>query len=307
MNFPFLAAAVLLLMAGGMTSGEDRVEHFADGTKDLVYSDTVLTEEISYDADGALKKETFFDSSSLPVRTRSYIREGGRLERVEYADAAGKLVGTQSYRYDRDGRLLGVDSDGDLGTISVGMISSGAIPQASWIAGKSTTVLAYDESGRVTMVQTMKDGAAVSVERRSYGDKGRLYSVQTEDKASGLVAETLYDEDGRMSSKIVTPSKGPPAKTRYSYDGAGRLVEETTRQGEHRNEKKMTYSESGTLTREETLRDGSLILSVDYTDDGRVEELYDDGQLFVKATYVGGRKVKDEFYSNGVVSRTREY
>ena len=117
----------------------------------------------------------------------------------------------------------------------------------------------------------------------------------------------LYDEDGRMSSKIVTPSKGPPAKTRYSYDGAGRLVEETTRQGEHRNEKKMTYSESGTLTREETLRDGSLILSVDYTDDGRVEELYDDGQLFVKATYVGGRKVKDEFYSNGVVSRTREY
>jgi hypothetical protein len=61
------------------------------------------------------------------------------------------------------------------------------------------------------------------------------------------------------------------------------------------------------LTREETLRDGSLILSVDYTDDGRVEELYDDGQLFVKATYVGGRKVKDEFYSNGVVSRTREY
>jgi hypothetical protein len=191
MNFPFLAAAVLLLMAGGMTSGEDRVEHFADGTKDLVYSDTVLTEEISYDADGALKKETFFDSSSLPVRTRSYIREGGRLERVEYADAAGKLVGTQSYRYDRDGRLLGVDSDGDLGTISVGMISSGAIPQASWIAGKSTTVLAYDESGRVTMVQTMKDGAAVSVERRSYGDKGRLYSVQTEDKASGLVRNAL--------------------------------------------------------------------------------------------------------------------
>ena len=69
----------------------------------------------------------------------------------------------------------------------------------------------------------------------------------------------------------------------------------------------MMYSESGTLTRKETLRDGSLVLSVDYTKNGRVEELYDDGQLFVKATYVGGLKVKDEFYSNGVVTRTREY
>ena len=307
MNSSLLAAAILLLLVGGAARGEDRVEHIADGSKDLVYSDTVLTEEISYYADGALKKETFFDSSSLPVRTRSYIREGGRLERVEYADAAGKVVGTQSYRYDRDGRLLGVDSDGDLGTISVGMISSGAVPQASWIAGKTTTVLGYDESGRVTVVQTMKDGAAVSVERRSYGDKGQLYSVQTEDKASGLVAETLYDEDGRMSSKTLTPTKGPPAKTRYRYDGAGRLVEETTRQGEYRSEEKMMYSESGTLTRKETLRDGSLVLSVDYTKNGRVEELYDDGQLFVKATYVGGLKVKDEFYSNGVVTRTREY
>ncbi len=49
------------------------------------------------------------------------------------------------------------------------------------------------------------------------------------------------------------------------------------------------------------------MLAVENIDNGRVEELYDKGELFVKATYIGGRKIKDEFFAGGVPFRTRDY
>ena len=50
-----------------------------------------------------------------------------------------------------------------------------------------------------------------------------------------------------------------------------------------------------------------MLLAVTYIENGRVEELYEDGALFVKATYIGGRKIKDEFFADGVLVRTRDY
>lgn len=306
---------LLALLAAGAAGGEDRIERINEprsigvgkAFKELVYRDGALAESISYDADGALRKEVFFGSSSLPTRTLSYFRRDGRLERVDYEDASGEIAGSLSYRYDRYGRLLGVDSDGDLGAISVGMVSTEAIPEASWVSGETTRVLGYDDSGRVETAQTMKDGAVVSVERRRYGDTGLPVSVRTEDKASGLVTELLYGKDGRVSSRTETTSKGQQSRTEYRYDDSGRLAEEILQHGGHRSVKALAYSEGGELIREETRRDGQLLLIVNHVGDDRVEELYDDGRLFVKATYSGGRKVKDEFYVDGLLSRTREY
>ena len=189
------AISILSLSSAVAVIGEDRIERInnpkgpgnADTTKELVYRNDSLVEEITYDSSGALKEDSFFDSTSIPVQTRSYIRDRGRLERVEYKDASGLITGSLSYRYDRDDRLLGVDADGDLGTTSVGMISSGAMPQASWVSGDTTTVHGYDDSGREVIVQTMKDGDAVSVERTTYSDNGILSSVRIEDKAASLV------------------------------------------------------------------------------------------------------------------------
>jgi YD repeat-containing protein len=304
-----VALALVALLPAWGAIGEERIERIAGakGARELVYRDEALAEERSYDARGALLEERFFGASSLPERTRSYLREGGRLARVEIADAAGVVVGSMSYRYDRDGRLLGVDSAGEPGTGSAGMISSGAVPQGSWVAGSTTTVLGYDGSGRASVVQTMKDGAVLSLERRTYGEGGALASVQVEDRPSGLVHEYRYDGEGRLSASADTPPKGPAGRTEYRYDGAGRLAEETTWRGGHRTAKSRTYSEAGALVREETRRDGALLLAVDYLEGGRVEELYDEGVLFVKATYSGGRKVKDEFYSEGQLLRSREY
>jgi YD repeat-containing protein len=188
------------------------------------------------------------------------------------------------------------------------MISSGGTPQGSWTeTGSTTTVLGYDESGRVVAVRTMKEGKAVSVERRSYGEDGILSSVTIEDKALGTSSELLYDAKGNASQRKDVPAKGPELKTLYSYDEKGRLVEERRRVGSHITVIRSEYADDGPLARVETRRDGELLLVVAYVEGGRIEELYESGSLFVKASYVGGRKVKDEFYTDGVLIRSRDY
>jgi antitoxin component YwqK of YwqJK toxin-antitoxin module len=301
---------ILALFPAVLCAGEDRVETIngAKGFSELVYQNDVLAEKRSYDAEGILLEEKTFGQDSLPIYTSSYIRKDKRLVKVEVRDASGDIVGSRAYQYDRDGRLLGVATDGVLGEGAAGMVSSGGTPQGSWTeTAVTTTVLGYDESGRAVVIQTMREGKAVSIERRTYGKGGLLSSVATEDKASGLSAKLLYDESGRQSQRKDVPAKGPEINTLYRYDESGRLAEEFKRAGIHSTLIRRTYAEDGSLSRIETSRDGELLLTVEYREDGRMEELYDNGILFVRATYIGGRKVKDEFYSEGVLVRSRDY
>jgi antitoxin component YwqK of YwqJK toxin-antitoxin module len=301
---------ILALVPAIACSGEDRVEVVkgAKGAKELVYRDNVLVEERSFDAGGAILEERSFGPDSLPIETRSYVREDGRLAKVEARDASGVIVGASAYHYDRNGRLLNVSAEGSMGEGAAGMVSAGGAPQGSWTeAGDTTVVLGYDESGRVVALQTMKGGKAVSVERRSYGEGGTLSSVATEDKASGSSSELSYDEKGRPVQRRELPAKGNEIRTQYGYDEAGRLIEERRRSGTQVTSIRSSYADDGSLSRVETRRNGELLLAVTYIENGRVEELYEGGELFVKASYIGGRKVKDEFYSDGVLTRSRDY
>lgn len=306
---------LILLLSAGVATAEDRVEKIADskGYRELVYHGDILAEERSFDLSGAILQESSLDASSLPVETKSYIREKGRIIRVEAADGSGATTGTMSYRYDRYGRLLGVDADGSLGPGSAGMITLHGLPQGAWVSGgeaaakATTTVLAYDGSGRPTSLQTVVDGNPVSIEDRIYGDDGALKSVHSEDRLSGLSSDFRYDEGGRVVSRVDTPAKGPRLKTEYHYDGSGRLIEERTSGQGHPLSKSYSYDADGKVAKVETRRDGVLLLAVITIENGRQEELYEDGVMFVRATYLGGRKAKDEFFADGELARTREY
>jgi hypothetical protein len=305
-----LCLLILALVPAIACAGEDRVERIkgAKGSKELVYRGDALVEERSYDAGGAILEERSFGPDSLPIETRSYIREDGRLKKVEARDASGVIVGASDYHYDRNGRLLSVSADGSLGDGAAGMVSAGGAPQGSWTEnGETTVVLGYDESGRVVALQTIKGGKALSIERRSYGEDGTLSSVATEDKASGSSFELRYDAKGRPTQRRDIPAKGSELKTQYSYDEAGRVVEELRRAGSHATSIRSSYAVDGSLARVETRRDGELLLVVSYVENGRVEELYEGGSPFVRASYIGGRKVKDEFFSDGVLTRSRDY
>ena len=310
-----------VFMLSGMSESEDRTEKIADsnGWKELFYRNDILTEDRSFDPLGAILTERIFDTSLLPVETRNYIRVDGRIIRVDAVDAFGSPSGSMTYRYDRNGRLLGINSEGVLGAGTAGMIASMSAPQGAWVsnnglgmengdsAGPKTTVLGYDGSGRATIVQTMQNGKTIYVEKRVFDEDGFLVSVQIEDSISGLSTIKSYDSKGRVSRSTDSPIKGQQTKTEYRYDDSGRLAEKLSFRGGHRSSTVFFYSDDGSVLREETSRDGEILLSIANIENGRIEELYENGNVFVKATYIGGRKVKDEFYLDGVPIRTREY
>jgi hypothetical protein len=302
-------------------SGAERVERTAlpGGTsRERVYRGSALVEERIVDKSGALLKEIFFaaepstdaDEGAI-AETWNYLRSpSGRLQRVEIRDSRGDLVGTREYRYDGSGRLLGVSLSGDAGSESAGMLSSGAALQGTWVSTpSSTTVLAYDDRARPTALQTMREGNVVLVERRIYGEGPFPIRIETENKASE--SKTVVECDaatGRSTVKIELRSGRETARTTYGYDEAGRIREETTRDvAGNVTKRSLTYKTDGSLEREETRYNGIIMSAVEYLDGSRIEELYRGGELFVKATYRDGRKIKDEFFSKGEKLREKEY
>jgi YD repeat-containing protein len=291
-------------------TAEDRTERIdgSKGWKELDYRGDSLVEERTFEATGALLAERSFSPEALAIVTKRYVREGGRLVKVEASDASGNTIGTMNYHYDREGRLLQASSDGIFGAESVGMISSEGSPQGSWIESESATkVYAYDDAGRAVLLQSLKDGKVARIERRAYGNEGILSSVTIDDKLAENSWTSSYDTTGRESERKAVDAKGEEVLTRFSYDASGRLIEELKIAGGHELAIRRSYSVDGALIRAETRRDKSLVLAVEYAGESRTEELYEDGELFVKATYRGGRKVKDEFFTDGKLKRSRDY
>lgn len=316
-----LASPFSAITADTADSVAERVERtgLPGGTsRERVYRGSALVEERILDKSGALLKEVFFaaepstdtDEGAI-VETWTYLRSpSGRLQRVEIRDSRGDLVGSREYRYDSSGRLLGVSLTGDTGSESAGMLLSGAVPQGAWVStSSSTTVLAYDERGRPTALQTIRDGNVVIIERRIYGEGPFPIRIETENKASE--SKTVVECDaatGRSTVKIELRSGRETARTSYGYDEAGRLREEITRDvTDNVTKRSLTYKTDGSLEREETRYNGIIMSAVEYLDGSRIEELYRGGELFVKATYREGRKIKDEFFSKGEKLREKEY
>jgi hypothetical protein len=283
------------------------------GARELVYRRGALVEERVTDSLGALLEEILYGAAppeSAPLESRKYLRsKTGRLERVEARDSGGELVGSLDYRYDRSGRLLGVASTGSFGPGGAGMISAGGPPQGSWIAaGSSTTASSFDELGRPLVLKTMLDGKVVLVERRTYGAGPNPARIETEDLESGALTLIDDDESGKPVLRKDSIRGKETSRTAYRYDDGGRLVEEAARDAAGGLlSRTLAYGEDGALRREETRKDGTLMSAVEYVEGGRVEELYRGGELFVKATYADGRKVRDEFYSEGESVRRKDY
>jgi hypothetical protein len=73
-------------------------------------------------------------------------------------------------------------------------------------------------------------------------------------------------------------------------------------------EVRSTWAADGTLEREEHFARGVRVKTVIHTGPGeRVEELYADGELFLRVHYRGDVRVREEVILDGVVVRERTF
>lgn len=288
-----IAAPAAALPPGGRVENQER--------------DGIVVSRSIYDAAGSLLEESFFTADGLSER-REYIRGEGRLLRIEAADVSGKLVGSIEYRYDGRGRLIGLKPMGSLGSGSIGMLASGASPEGSWYgSGDSITVLLLDVEGRPLREEKLVGGTSISRRSFVYGEDGFIEHSEETDLASDESMVSDFDDKGRLLVKAEKLKGILRSRTEYRYNPEGKLVEERSRSKLSLVLRSFAYDEAGALAREETRIDGLLSGAIEYRGDIKILERYHEGSLFVRSSYSSGRKIKDEFFDEGLVTRTKEY
>ncbi|MDP3176403.1 MAG: hypothetical protein Q8M76_00780, partial [Spirochaetaceae bacterium] len=251
-----LAASLPAPAAAQATAAGERREtrEEARGLREIVYRDGEAVEERLISPDGFLIEELYRGPEGEP-QTIVYLRSSSRLVRAEARDASGELVGAMDYRYDRNGRLLGVSATGILGPDSAGILSAGGTPLGSWTSSASgTSVVTYDAKGRPLENRSGKEGAVALSEKRTYseGPDAGPSSKEIGDKASGNYISMEYDAQGKPTLRLEYAGGSLAAKTEFSYGDRGLLVLERTSRAGSIFEKALFYDEAGSPAREET-------------------------------------------------------
>ena len=276
-----------------------------------VYENGELTETELFDAKGRRVELREFENGSLVRRTDFSYALPGQIRATTY-DGEGNLLYTDRSLLFPDRSLREVRreySGGGGSRLSLSMTGGGLVEEE--IAGDGRTLFKhYDSRGRLAAQEWWVDAGLQEREILRYRDEGKFPATTvTEDFVAGRITKRAFDVDGRLEAVEIEEDGRIVEELHYERDAEGRAVSTTRRGPQGLEQWRNVYGEDGELIREEYRRRGALERVTLHEGEGRiVEELYrGGGELFMRVTYVDKEKIREEFLSNGVVVRTREY
>lgn len=306
------------LLGGGTEQQRWTIARSADGrTEEREERGGVTTARRLTGAEGELLQEERFEDGR-PAGRSVYEYASGRLVRVREFAADGTLSSTLEYATAPSGRLREVRwtaADGSLRSEGQSAGGTGSMAGGAAVAEERTRdgdgwrTTRYDEAGRVAVREQGDASGLVSRQRLAYtGDSRTPDTSTTEWPAGDKVVEASYDAAGRQVAETTTVAGAVTERIRWTRDDAGRvLVRHRTGTG-GTEEVRTTWAADGTLEREEYFARGARVKNVITAGaDERVEELFDEGELFLRVHYRGGERVREEVILDGVVVRERTY
>jgi YD repeat-containing protein len=315
-----------ILFRKGLEESRTIIVRLASGRRESLRIAGAIREERTYDLAGNLLEERFFPPATegaeggaakaevLPSETRRYAYASGRLRGVESLDTAGASQGRMEYRYDASGRLLELVTTGIFGSSHAGLAPGQGLPSAMWFSvpqgsdGELVDITRFDQAGRPLERSTWRKGLRLAQVLYGYDAAGKLASRTDRDLTSQRTAETSYDAAGRIILVVKTVEGREESREQYSYDGLGRLAVDEFRSPGNLRKVTYTYDAAGESSRAVTVVNGLIESIVIQLSDGSTRrELFDKGQLFLRALYGDGRLRKEEFIEGGTVVRTKDY
>jgi hypothetical protein len=271
----------------------------------------VLAARRVYDAAGSLLQDEEYTAGALSTKTL-FTYAGGRLARTRtLAGADGQPVSSEAYLYASSGGLREVKRTAVQGEsmVSSAVTSGAGLSEERSTMGASLFVERYDARGRVVSRERREDGAAVSTEDFSYDPAtGTLVSSEEKLPLEHAQVARLYDGEGRLSRETRSVNGSPQLTVGYERDAKGNVTMKTSRGATGSESWKYAYTEKGDRSREEYYQKGILV-KVTIPGEGklRAEELYQDGEIFLKVYYDGDTRLREEVYLHGVLQRERSY
>jgi len=268
-------------------------------------------------ASGELLQEELYTDGRLSLRL-VYEYAAGNLARVREFAADGSLSSTVEYLTAPSGRLREVRwTAADGGRRTESQAAGGTAATAGGVAvseertrdGDGWRTSRYDEAGRVVVREQGGPDGLVSRERLVYADGSSTPRSSTlERPGERRVVTRSFDASGGVVAETVSLGDAVVERTSWTRDTAGRelLMRRTGAGGT--SEVHSTWTVDGTLAREEHFARGSRVKTVIHSGPGeRVEELYADGDLFLRVYYRGDERVREEVILDGVAVRERTF
>lgn len=280
------------------------------GTEEREIAGGSITARRLYSPAGELLEEDQYAKGALTKKSL-FTYDASRLRRVRVLSADGKPVYTQEYFYTLRGSLREVRRTEPGGSSRESSFVSGStgLSEERNEIDDIAFISRYDNRGRVIeKVKQGKDGVISTEELQYQEDSDHLLSSMEKEHGSGRTTERRYDKDGRLASETVTSGKKVLEENTYTRDDKGREIARMRRSPAGLEQWKESLDGSGKKIREEYLRRGSLAKVTVWGDGNtRTEELYESGQLFLKAYFDGDRRLKEEVYEGGKPVRTRSF
>lgn len=305
------------LLSGGIEQRRWTLVRSADGrTEEREERGGEMTARRLSGADGELLQEELFSAGAASSRT-VYEYAAGRLARTRAFAADGSLASTVEYLAAPSGRLREVRwtaADGSLRTASqaaggTGSVAGGvAVSEERTREGDVVLTTRYDEHGRVAVRERRDPSGLVSSERLSYTGEARSpASSIAEWPGERKVVEAAYDAAGGEIAETTTVAGAVTERVAWIRDEAGRALAVRREGTSGTAEVRFSWAD-GTLKREEHFVRGARVKNVIHeTADERVEELFDDGQLFLRVRYRGDARIREEVVVDGRVVRERAF
>jgi len=268
-------------------------------------------------ASGELLQEETFEAGK-PSGRSVYEYAAGRLVRVRVFAADGSLASTVEYVTAPSGRLREVRWTAPGGEVrSAGQTAGGtgyaaggaAVSEERTRDGDEWRTTRYDASGRAA---AREGGDASGLRWRQLlayaGTAGTPTSSTTEWPAERKIVTTSYGASGGEVEETTTVAGVVTERVVWTRDEAGRVLAKRRTGAGGTEEVRTTWGDDGAPAREEYFARGMRVRTVIHTGpDERTEELFSDGDLFLRVFYRGDTRVREEAIVEGKVAREREF
>jgi antitoxin component YwqK of YwqJK toxin-antitoxin module len=263
-----------------------------------------------FDASGSLLQEEEYVNGVLSKKTLcSYAN--GRLTRKRVLDHDGKAISTDVYLYAVTGGLREVRRTAGRDTTAFASVVSGpaGLSEDRSSMGGALFVERYGPDGRMVSRERRVDGKTVFVEDFAHdGGSGVLASSRESRPDEKTLIERRYDDAGRLAQEITTVNGEVTRTDIYERDAKGREISKLRRSSTGLETWKTAYTEAGDVSREEYSKRGILVKAIIHGERKlRTEELYKDGELFLKIFYDGDTRLREEVWVGGTLQRERSY
>ena len=277
--------------------------------EERVYEEGQISLVRLFDAAGRIKEERSFEQDEEVLKTLFHYSSSGICFAETFA-GDGNLLYTDSYRLSGQGQLREVSrvwADGQTEGQSLSITNlSGVLYEEQHSAAESNLIYRFDSEGKLFSRERWREGILAMREQLDYSDgsKTPLSAVEI-NYIEGEKIQKTFDEEGRLTRRIVEREGRIVEELSHYWDDAGNKTQTVRSSAKGLERWNFSYDPAGELTTEDYRVRGSLEKVTNYNQEGRVEELFRNGKLFLRVTYRNDEKIEEEFLKDGSVVRVR--